>query len=188
MEERLNQIINHKAPDAVFLFEHKSIYTAGTSANSKELLNKTIFPVVNVGRGGRFTYHGPGQRVIYPVVNLQHKKNLKRYLQFLENWIISTLAEFGLQAYVIKGKTGVWVKDKNNIDTKIASIGIRVRKWVAYHGIAVNIDTNLDNYSAIIPCGIEGVKMSSIKSLGADVKMAEFDNALKANFMLTMLG
>ena len=130
MEEKLFKVINDQEKDTVFLLEHQPVYTAGTSANEAELLNKDLFPVINVGRGGKFTYHGPGQRVIYPVINLNHNRDLKLYIRNLEQWIIQTLVSFGVKAYIIPGKVGIWVKNKDNIDAKIGAIGVRVKKWV----------------------------------------------------------
>jgi lipoyl(octanoyl) transferase len=179
MEEQVFSVIEGRDPDTIFLIEHPPIYTAGTSADKSELLNKQKFPVIYTGRGGRFTYHGPGQRVIYPIINLNNKKDLRLYIQTLEKWIINTLAEFDVKAYIIPGKIGIWVKNKQNIDAKIGAIGVRVKKWVSYHGIAVNIDTNLSHYAGIVPCGISDFPVTSLKDIGANVSMKEFDMALK---------
>jgi lipoyl(octanoyl) transferase len=179
MEEKLFKIINGQENDTVFLLEHQPVYTAGTSANEAELLNKDLFPVIHAGRGGKFTYHGPGQRVIYPVINLNHNKDLKLYIRNLEEWIIQTLASFGVKAYIIPGKVGIWVKNKANVDAKVGAIGVRVKKWVAYHGIAININPNLAHYSGIIPCGIGDLPVTSLEEMGVNVTMAEFDLALK---------
>lgn len=179
MEEKLFKVISGDENDTVFLLEHQPVYTAGTGANEAELLNKNLFPVIHSGRGGKFTYHGPGQRVIYPVINLSHNKDLKLYIRNLEQWIIQTLATFGVKAYIIPGKVGIWVRNKNDIDAKIGAIGVRVKKWVAYHGIAININPNLDHYSGIIPCGISDFPVTSLEELGINVTTNEFDLALK---------
>ena len=186
MEDQLLRVINSIEPNTIFLLEHKEVYTAGTSHNREELLKPNLFPVIYTGRGGKFTYHGPGQRVIYPIINLDvanKDKDLKLYITRLEKWMILTLAEFGVHAFAIQGKVGIWVKNRQNIESKIGAIGIRVRKWVTYHGIAVNISTNLNNYSGIIPCGINDFPITSLEEMGINISMTEFDIILKKKFI-----
>lgn len=186
MEDQLDRVINSMQPDTIFLLEHKEVYTAGTSHNVEELLKPDLFPVIYTGRGGKFTYHGPGQRIIYPIINLNNTdkvKDLKLYITHLEKWIILTLAELGVHAFTIQGKVGIWVKNSRNIESKIGAIGIRVRKWVTYHGIAVNISPNLDNYSGIIPCGINDFPITSLEDMGINISMREFDIVLKKKFI-----
>ena len=186
MEGQLDRVINSMQPDTIFLLEHKEVYTAGTSHNVEELLKPDSFPVIYTGRGGKFTYHGPGQRIIYPIINLNNTdkvKDLKLYITQLEKWIILTLAELGVHAFTIQGKVGIWVKNSKNIESKIGAIGIRVRKWVTYHGIAVNISPNLDNYSGIIPCGINDFPITSLEDMGINISMTEFDIILKKKFI-----
>ena len=186
MEDQLVRVINSIEPDTIFLLEHKEVYTAGTSHNVEELLKPDLFPVIYTGRGGKFTYHGPGQRIIYPIINLNNTdkvKDLKLYITQLEKWIILTLAELGVHAFTIQGKVGIWVKNSRNIESKIGAIGIRVRKWVAYHGIAVNISPNLNNYSGIIPCGINDFPITSLEDMGINISMIEFDIILKKKFI-----
>ena len=186
MEDQLFIVINSTQPDTIFLLEHKEVYTAGTSHNVEELLKPDLFPVIYTGRGGKFTYHGPGQRIIYPIINLNNTdkvKDLKLYITQLEKWIILTLAELGVHAFTIQGKVGIWVKNSRNIESKIGAIGIRVRKWVTYHGIAVNISPNLDNYSGIIPCGINDFPITSLEDMGINISMTEFDIILKKKFI-----
>ena len=186
MEDQLDRVINSMQPDTIFLLEHKEVYTAGTSHNVEELLKPDLFPVIYTGRGGKFTYHGPGQRIIYPIINLNNTdkvKDLKLYITQLEKWIILTLAELGVHAFTIQGKVGIWVKNSRNIESKIGAIGIRVRKWVTYHGIAVNISPNLDNYSGIIPCGINDFPITSLEDMGINISMIEFDIILKKKFI-----
>lgn len=186
MEDQLVRVINFIDPDSIFLLEHSQVYTAGTSHNMNELLNPCLFPVIYTGRGGKFTYHGPGQRVIYPIINLNNKNNtkdLKLYVKNLERWIILTLAEFKVQAFAIPGRVGIWVKNNQNIDAKIGAIGIRVKKWVTYHGIAVNISTNLNHYSGIIPCGIDNFPVTSMRDININISMKEFDTVLKKKFI-----
>lgn len=186
MEDQLDRVIHSMQPDTIFLLEHKEVYTAGTSHNVEELLKPDLFPVIYTGRGGKFTYHGPGQRIIYPIINLNNTdkvKDLKLYITQLEKWIILTLAELGVHAFTIQGKVGIWVKNSRNIESKIGAIGIRVRKWVTYHGIAVNISPNLDNYSGIIPCGINDFPITSLEDMGINISMTEFDIILKKKFI-----
>jgi lipoyl(octanoyl) transferase len=186
MEDQLDRVINSMQPDTIFLLEHKEVYTAGTSHNVEELLKPDLFPVIYTGRGGKFTYHGPGQRIIYPIINLNNTdkvKDLKLYITQLEKWIILTLAELAVHAFTIQGKVGIWVKNSRNIESKIGAIGIRVRKWVTYHGIAVNISPNLDNYSGIIPCGINDFPITSLEDMGINISMTEFDIILKKKFI-----
>jgi len=186
MEDQLDRVINSIQPDTIFLLEHKEVYTAGTSHNVEELLKPDLFPVIYTGRGGKFTYHGPGQRIIYPIINLNNTdkvKDLKLYITQLEKWIILTLAELDVNAFTIQGKVGIWVKNSRNIESKIGAIGIRVRKWVTYHGIAVNISPNLDNYSGIIPCGINDFPITSLEDMGINISITEFDIILKKKFI-----
>ena len=188
MEEQLIKVIKSLEPDTVFLLEHKEVYTAGTNHKKDELLDPDLFPIIYTGRGGKFTYHGPGQRVIYPLINLNNKdsaKDLKLYVTNLEKWIILTLAEFIVHAFTIPGKVGIWVKNSKNINAKIGAIGIRIRKWVTYHGIAVNINTNLNHYSGIIPCGINNFPITSLRDVGINTSMEEFDIILKKKFIET---
>lgn len=186
MEDQLLRVINSIEPNTIFLLEHKEVYTAGTSHNREELLKPNLFPVIYTGRGGKFTYHGPGQRVIYPIINLDvtnKDKDLKLYITQLEKWIILALTELGVKAFTIQGKVGIWVKNRQNIESKIGAIGIRVRKWVTYHGIAVNINPNLNNYSGIIPCGINDFPITSLEDIGINISMTEFDIILKKKFI-----
>ncbi len=172
----LDQVINKEIPSITLLLEHYDIYTAGRSAKQEEA--STNIPIIYSDRGGRFTYHGPGQRVVYPIIDLRLFKDIKKYLEFLEIWIINTLKILGIHAYA---KNGVWVNVKCH-EKKIAFIGIRVRKWVAYHGFAVNINTDLDKYKEIIPCGIYDCGITSLKDLGCDVTLHEFDEILKQEY------
>ena len=183
MEQRLYDIINTTKNETVFLLEHVDVYTAGTSYNDTELLDTKI-PLIYTGRGGKLTYHGPGQRIIYPVLDLRKLKrvrDIKLYVRNLEQWIINTLLQLGFKAYTIKDMVGIWILH-NNTPSKIAAIGIRVKKWVTYHGIAVNISTNLKNYSSIIPCGIENFPVTSLNNLGVEISMQDFDYILKEEF------
>jgi len=184
MEQKLQDVINGHN-ETIFLLTHPDIYTAGTSYNDNELRNNNNnIPIIYTGRGGKFTYHGPGQRVIYPILNLNNANriaDIKLYVRNLEQWIINSLAQLKLNAYTIKGMVGIWVLH-NNTHAKIAAIGVRVKKWVTYHGIAVNVTTNLENYSGIIPCGIDNFPVTSLKELGIKISLHDFDSILQAEF------
>lgn len=185
MEKQLEKIIQLLEPDTIFLLEHNETYTAGRSSTECELLVKDRFPVVYTDRGGKFTYHGPGQRVIYPIINLNNglkEKDLKLYIRKLEKWIILTLESLQVQAFTIPSKIGVWVKNTDNVNAKIGAIGIRIKKWVVYHGVAINIYPNLEHYSDIIPCGISDSPVTSLKDIGVNISLKEFDFLLKKFF------
>lgn len=183
MEAKVEEIINQRSSDTIFLLEHKDVYTAGTNAKEEELLNP-IFPVIQTGRGGKFTYHGKGQRVIYPLINLNNKeKDLRGYIKNLEKWIINSLAEIGIEAFIVPGRIGIWVSGPKGT-SKIGAIGVRVKKWVTYHGIAVNISTDLSNFNGIIPCGIDDAPVTSLEALGIRMTLEEFDEILKKNWAL----
>jgi len=186
MEDYVNKVINAKAPEIVYLVEHLEVYTAGTNYKQEELLNHNNIPVIYTGRGGKFTFHGVGQRIIYPILNLalpNRTKDLKLYIQMLEEWIINSLKHLGVESYIIKDKVGIWVKTKDDNPAKIAAIGIRVRKWVTYHGIAVNISTDLDKFNGIIPCGLENSLVTSLNELGIYIEMPKFDKILETEFI-----
>ena len=182
MEQTVDKIINGE-PEIIYLLEHEDVYTAGTSYKPEELLNNNI-PVIYTGRGGRFTYHGPGQRIIYPILNLgknQQTKDIKLYVRKLEKWIINTLLRFDIKAYTMDNMIGIWT-DYQDTKAKIAAIGIRVKKWVTYHGIAVNINTDLTKFRGIIPCGINNFPVTSLKELKGEISMEKFDLVLKEEF------
>lgn len=182
MEQRVEGIISGAAPELVWLVEHPPLYTAGTSADASDLLSQD-FPLYNTGRGGQITYHGPRQRVVYIMLNLK-KRNLmdiRLFVKSLENWLIDSLLEFGIQGFIREGRVGVWVND-NGCEKKIAAIGIRVRRWVTFHGIALNVDPELSHYRGIVPCGIRGFGVTSMCALGVQADMNEVDNALYRKF------
>ena len=184
MEEKVSQVIEKSSEETIYLTEHTDVYTAGTNFKPQELLTRNNIPVVYTGRGGKFTYHGKGQRVIYPILDLSSKhrqKDLKLYVRNLEQWIINSLAHFGVTGYTVPLRVGIWVKI-NEQEFKIAAIGVRIKKWVTYHGIAVNIATNLDKYNGIIPCGLPDFPVTSLIKLGVDINLTEFDEVLKQEF------
>ncbi len=188
MEERVAAIRAGEAPEWVWLVEHPPLYTAGTSANAADLLTPDRFPVFQTGRGGQYTYHGPGQRVAYVMLDLRARKlGVRDYVCRLEDWIIAALARFGLKAERREGRIGIWIDRGpdglgSRREDKIAAIGVRVRRWVSYHGIAVNVEPDLDHFGGIVPCGIAEHGVTSLADLGYSVAMADLDAALAATF------
>jgi lipoyl(octanoyl) transferase len=182
MEARVAAIREGAAPELVWLLEHPPLYTAGASARSDELLDPGRLPVYRAGRGGRYTYHGPGQRIAYVMLDLARRgDDIHCYVHHLEDWIMRALALFGVAGERREGRVGVWVA-RNGRDEKIAAIGVRVRRWVTYHGIALNVSPDLDHYRGIVPCGIAEHGVTSLAALGHAVDMAEIDGALRATF------
>jgi lipoyl(octanoyl) transferase len=191
MEARADAIAKGNASEAIWLVEHPALYTAGTSANHKDLIDANRFPVFNSKRGGQYTYHGPGQRVVYVMLDLnRHGKDVRAFVQKLEQWVISTLACFNVQGAIRDGRIGVWVDRPEKPLTpaglrqedKIAAIGIRLRKWVSLHGLSINVDPDLSHFEGIIPCGIREYGVTSLVDLGLPVSMADLDMALKDQF------
>ena len=179
MEKRVEGINEDKASELLWFLEHPSIYTAGTSSNDKDLLNENLFPVFRTNRGGQFTYHGPGQRVAYVMLNVRDRDyNVKSFIRLLEQWIMNSLMDIGIKSFLIKGKVGIWV----NNEEKIASLGLRIRKGISFHGISLNIDPNLEHFSGIIPCGNENSGITSIEKIGLNIKKKEIDKILISNF------
>ena len=183
MEERAAEIAYGQAPETVWLLEHPAIYTAGTSSKTKDLLKPDKFPVYAAGRGGQYTYHGPGQRVAYVLLDLSKRKSdIRAYVQNLEAWIITTLAEFNINGKRRAGRIGIWVENDMGVDKKIAAIGVRIRKWVTFHGIAINVSPNLSHFDGIVPCGIKGYGVTSFKDLGVPANLGHLDLTLKETF------
>ena len=182
MEKRVEDINEGKASELLWFLEHPSIYTAGTSSNDKDLLNENLFPVFRTNRGGQFTYHGPGQRVAYVILNVRDRDyNVKSFIRLLEQWIMNSLMDIGIKSFLIKGKVGIWV----NNEEKIASLGLRIRKGISFHGISLNINPNLEHFSGIIPCGNENSGITSIEKIGLNIKKKEIDKILISNFKKT---
>ena len=182
MEDRVRSIWQDGSPDLVWLLEHPPLYTAGTSADPAELLAPDRFPVFRTGRGGRYTYHGPGQRIAYAMLDLQDRGlGVRDYVCGLEEWLIRTLARFGLLGERRDGRIGVWVR-RGGSERKIAALGVRVRRWVAFHGIALNVEPDLGHFDGIVPCGIEGFGVTSLAAEGIVASMPEVDSALRASF------
>lgn len=194
MDTRIAQIISGTAPEVVWLLEHPPMYTAGTSSNVKDLIDPDRFPVFKTQRGGQYTYHGPGQRIIYVMLDVAKRgHDIRKFIKDLENWIIDTLAEFNLAGEVRKGRVGVWIQRPDLpfssqgtvVEQKIAAIGIRLRKWVSYHGISINLNPNLNHFSGIIPCGIDGFGITSFADLGRQTTFKDLDLALRKTFNQT---
>ncbi len=184
MNEVVEEILIKKKIGSVYLVEHNDVYTAGRSFKDSDLIYSDKIPITYTDRGGGWIYHGPGQRLIYPILSMEYilgGKDIKNYIKNLEQWIINVLLEFNIEAFSISGMVGIWTR-YNNIIAKIAAIGIKVRKWIAYHGIAVNINPNLENYKGIIPCGIKEYSVTSIVHLGKVISIEEFDKVLKLHF------
>ncbi len=189
MEARVEAIHDGAAPETVWLLEHPPLYTAGTSAKPGDLLTADRFPVYPTGRGGQYTYHGPGQRIAYVMLDLKRRgPDVRRFVQNLEDWVVATLARFNIEGGRRQDRIGIWVdrsKDKGpGHEDKIAAIGVRVRRWVTFHGIALNVDPTLEHFSGIVPCGIgePSFGVTSLEDLGILVSLAEVDMALKATF------
>ena len=191
MEARVAAIHQGTRSEAIWLLEHPPLYTAGTSAQAQDLVEPDRFPVFAVGRGGQYTYHGPGQRVIYTMLDVSHReKDVRCFVRHLENWVIATLAEFNVKGEIRPGRVGVWVTrpdkapnpDGTPREEKIAAIGVKLRKWVSFHGISINVEPDLSHFSGIVPCGIREHGVTSLVDLGLPVTMADLDAALMATF------
>lgn len=182
MEARVEEIRDGRAAEAVWLLEHPPLYTAGTSARPDELLDLGRFPVFRSGRGGRYTYHGPGQRVAYVMLDLRRRgSDVHAFVHSLEEWLIATLARLGVTGERREGRVGIWVRVPGG-EAKIAAIGVRVRRWISYHGIALNVAPDLGHFGGIVPCGIAEHGVTSLSALGIEVSMVEVDAALRAAF------
>ena len=187
MEARAAAIAESRAGEQVWLLEHPPVYTAGTSAHDADLIDAR-FPVYRTGRGGQFTYHGPGQRVGYVMLNLKTRRpDVRAYVRDLEQWLIETLALFGVKGERREGRVGIWVargptSTTNAREDKIAALGVRIRHWVTFHGVALNVDPDLSHFDGIVPCGIREHGVTSLADLGVPVTMADVDVALKQAF------
>ncbi|MGA7675313.1 MAG: lipoyl(octanoyl) transferase LipB [Rhizomicrobium sp.] len=182
MEERAAAIAAGRADELVWLLEHPPIYTAGTSAKDSDLLDAR-FPVFKTGRGGQFTYHGPGQRVGYVMLDLKRRKaDVRAYVRDLEEWLIRTLARFGVKGERRDGRVGIWVARPGGQEDKIAALGVRIRHWVTFHGISLNVAPDLTHFSGIVPCGIRDHGVTSLADLGLNLTMADVDVALRETF------
>lgn len=181
MEEHVEAIRNESASDLVWMLQHPALYTAGTSAKAEDLLDQR-FPVYDAGRGGEYTYHGPGQLVAYVMMDLKKlfpTPDVKKFVWLLEEWIIQTLAQFDVKGERRTGRVGIWVAGSDGQEDKIAAIGIRIRRWVSFHGISINLEPDLSHFSGIVPCGIKSFGVTSLKALGKDISMHDLQAALE---------
>ncbi|MFZ1660422.1 MAG: lipoyl(octanoyl) transferase LipB [Paracoccaceae bacterium] len=197
MEARVAAISEGSADEAIWFLEHPPLYTAGTSARREDLTDPDRFPVYEARRGGQYTYHGPGQRVAYVMLDLsKREKDVRCFVRHLEQWIIAALAEFNVKGEIRDGRVGVWVTrpDKApNLDgtpreDKIAAIGVKIRRWVSFHGISINVEPDLSHFDGIVPCGIREHGVTSLVDLGLPVTMDDLDSALRSTFDRTMSG
>ncbi|ORE95894.1 octanoate-(acyl-carrier-protein)-protein-N-octan oyltransferase [Stappia sp. 22II-S9-Z10] len=184
MEARATAIADGSAGEAVWLLEHPPLYTAGTSARREDLVDPDRFPVFDAGRGGQYTYHGPGQRVGYAMMDLRERgRDVRAFVAELEGWIIDTLAAFNVRGEIRDGRVGVWVvRPDGSGEDKIAALGLRVRRWVTFHGISLNVEPDLTHFDGIVPCGIRGHGVTSLAALGRIVSMEEVDMVLRETF------
>ena len=195
MEARVAAIHAGEAEECVWLLEHPPLYTAGTSARAGDLVDPDRFPVYRAGRGGEYTYHGPGQRVAYVMLDLNRRgRDVRRFVAALEGWVIGALAEFQVRGERRPGRVGIWVArpgkpplpDGSPAEDKIAAIGVRLRRWVSFHGVSINVDPDLSHYAGIVPCGIAEHGVTSLVDLGLPVTMADLDLALRRQFGATL--
>ena len=195
MEARVADISAGTASECIWLLEHPPLYTAGTSAKREDLVAPDRFPVYEARRGGQYTYHGPGQRVVYVMLDVAKRgRDVRCFVRDLERWVINTLAEFNVTGEIREGRVGVWVEREDKpltatgakTEDKIAAIGIRLRKWVSFHGISINVEPDLEHFSGIVPCGITEHGITSLVDLGLPVTMDDLDLALKATFETAM--
>jgi len=182
MEQRAAAIRAGTAAECVWLLEHPPLFTAGTSADPAELTNPLGLPVHDAGRGGRYTYHGPGQRVGYVMLDLERRgRDIRRFVHQLEGWVIATLADLGVSAHRAEGRIGIWVGE-GPAEAKIAALGLRVKRWVTLHGFSINVAPDLSHFGGIVPCGIPDLGVTSLSKLGKEMPMARVDDALRRNF------
>ncbi len=195
MEARVDAISRGEAEDCIWLLEHPPLYTAGTSAKSADLIDPDRFPVFEARRGGEYTYHGPGQRVAYVMLDVAKRgRDVRQFVKDLETWVIATLDTFNVKGEIREGRVGVWVQrpekplhaDGNPAEDKIAALGIRLRKWVSFHGMSINVDPDLSHFEGIVPCGITDHGVTSLVDLGLPVTMNDLDVALRQTFDRTM--
>lgn len=188
MERRVSEINKSNADEMIWLLEHPPLYTAGTSARSKDLIDPSRFPVIETKRGGQYTYHGPGQRVVYVMLDLNRRgRDVRAFVKSLENWVVDTLDTFGVRGHIRDGRVGVWVERPEKAalpggqmaEDKIAALGIRLRKWISFHGLSINVEPDLEHFSGIVPCGIEDYGVTSLVDLGLPVTMNDVDVVLK---------
>ncbi len=189
MEDRVALIADGRAPEMIWLLEHPPLYTAGTSAKPADLLAPDRFPVHQTGRGGQFTYHGPGQRIVYVMLDVRTRgRDVRGLVTTLEDWIIATLATFNIRGEVRPDRVGVWVarpERGRDVEDKIAAIGLRLRRWISFHGLSLNVEPDLEHFSGIVPCGVSQHGVTSLADLGLVLSMSDVDMALESAFRRT---
>ena len=182
LEQRVEKVHANLEDELIWILEHDSVYTKGISASDKDLLLPNIFPVIETNRGGKFTYHGPGQKIVYFVINLnKREKEIRTFVRNVEKWIISILEDFNISSFADPKNIGIWIKN-NKEDNKIAAIGIKVKKWIAYHGFSLNINVNKSDYRGIVPCGILDKRIVNISDLRTIPNDENINNSIKKNF------
>tara|TARA_Y100000741_G_C18202045_1_gene538007 strand:- start:468 stop:1139 length:672 start_codon:yes stop_codon:yes gene_type:complete len=191
MQKTVDNILYKDNKDLIWFLNHDHIYTCGTSSNKKEIINKTSIPIIKTNRGGKTTYHGPGQRIVYLMIDLaKKKKDVRKFVSLIENTIIQLLNDFDIQAKTFKDRIGIWVINKNGInltkEKKIGAIGLRVKKWVTYHGLSFNINPDLSYYNNIHACGLKNYSSTSLKELGVIMSEEEFDKKFIEYFILNL--
>ena len=189
MSKRVENIISNRKTELIWFLEHDSVFTLGTSAKTSDFKSDVNIPMYQTKRGGQTTYHGPGQRIVYMMLDLRNgKKDIKQVVWNIEEWLILVLKDLGILGYRIPGMVGVWVKDPSSVnldgthDKKIAALGLRIKKWVTFHGLALNVNPNLNFFTDINPCGIPGKGVTSLHELGVKIKMADVDKVFKQTF------
>lgn len=182
LEQRVEKVHANLEDELIWILEHDSVYTKGISASDKDLLLPNLFPVIATNRGGKFTYHGPGQKIVYFVINLnKREKEIKKFVRHVEEWIISILKDFNISSFADPKNIGIWINN-NSEENKIAAIGIKVKKWIAYHGFSLNINVNKTDYRGIVPCGISNKGIINISDLRAIPNDKIINNSIKENF------
>ena len=182
LEQRVEKVHANLEDELIWILEHDSVYTKGISASDKDLLLPNLFPVISTNRGGKFTYHGPGQKIVYFVINLnKREKEIKKFVRHVEKWIISILKDFNISSFADPKNIGIWINN-NSEENKIAAIGIKVKKWIAYHGFSLNINVNKTDYRGIVPCGISNKGIINISDLRAIPNDEIINNSIKENF------
>jgi lipoyl(octanoyl) transferase len=190
MQQRVDAIIFGEKKQLIWTLEHHPVYTAGVSAKEEDLLIKTDIPTFKINRGGKYTFHAPGMKIIYVMLDLKKffapkQPDVARFVEFLENWVIAILAEYGIKGEIKKGRVGIWVETAEG-EKKVAALGIKLKKWVSYHGIAINVNPDLAGFNNIVPCGIKEFGVTSMKELGVEVGK-DFDEVVKRKFLETNL-
>jgi len=188
MDARISEIDIGAAPECVWFLEHEPLYTLGTSAQAGDVLRCDSIPVLKTNRGGRSTYHGPGQRVVYVMLNLKHRgSDLRRFVWALEEWLIQALLYLNIEGFRSPGRVGIWVNHPTKGECKIAAIGLRVRHWITFHGVSLNVVPNLGHYRGIVPCGLEGYGVTSLHDLGIETDYQTIDALLQETFLKVLL-